>query len=134
MTAVATTTQVADLTRAVAGDRAGVRQILQPNSDPHEYEPRPSDVKQVAGADVVLRSGGDLDSWLDGVLRNAGSDARIVTLIDAMTALSKEMGMMVVAEGVETAEERDVIAEIGCDLMQGYLFARPSKGFNSVVW
>jgi ABC-type Zn uptake system ZnuABC Zn-binding protein ZnuA len=62
-----------------------VRQILRPNSDPHEYEPRPSDVKEVAGADVVLRSGGDIDAWLDGVVRNAGSGARIVALIDAMT-------------------------------------------------
>jgi zinc/manganese transport system substrate-binding protein len=83
-TAVATTSQVGDLTRAVAGDRANVRQILQPNSDPHEYEPRPSDVKAVSRADVVLRSGGDLDEWLDGVLQNAGSDAQVVTLIDAM--------------------------------------------------
>jgi ABC-type Zn uptake system ZnuABC Zn-binding protein ZnuA len=83
-TVVATTSQVADFARAVAGDRAGVRQILQPNSDPHEYEPRPSDVEAVAGAAVVLRSGGDLDGWLDGVLQNAGSDARVVTLIDAL--------------------------------------------------
>ncbi len=84
-TVVATTTQVGDLARAVAGDRAAVRQILRPNSDPHEYEPRPSDVRSVAGASVVLRSGGDLDAWLDGVLRNAGSDARTVTLLDAVT-------------------------------------------------
>jgi ABC-type Zn uptake system ZnuABC Zn-binding protein ZnuA len=83
-TAVATTSQVGDLARAVAGDRAGVRQILQPKSDPHEYEPRPSDVRAVAAADVVLRSGGDLDEWLDGVLENAGSDAKVVTLLDAM--------------------------------------------------
>jgi ABC-type Zn uptake system ZnuABC Zn-binding protein ZnuA len=84
-TAVATTTQVADLARSVAGDRARVRRLLQPNSDPHEYEPRPSDVKAVAGAAVVLRSGGDLDAWLDGLLRNAGADATTVTLIDAVT-------------------------------------------------
>lgn len=81
---VATTTQIGDLARAVAGDRAVVRQLLQPNSDPHEYEPRPSDVKAVTGADVVLRSGGDLDEWLDEVLQNAGSGAERVTLIDAM--------------------------------------------------
>ncbi|HWC27933.1 MAG TPA: metal ABC transporter substrate-binding protein [Solirubrobacteraceae bacterium] len=80
---VATTTQVADLARAVAGRRATVRQILQPSSDPHDYEPRPSDVAAVAGADIVLRSGGDVDEWLDGVLRNAGSDAGTVTLLDA---------------------------------------------------
>ncbi|MEA2221878.1 MAG: hypothetical protein QOH83_254 [Solirubrobacteraceae bacterium] len=81
--AVATTTQVADLARAVAGKRSTIRQILQPNSDPHAYEPRPSDVKAAAGVGVVLRSGGDLDAWLDDVLRNAGSDAHVVTLIGA---------------------------------------------------
>jgi ABC-type Zn uptake system ZnuABC Zn-binding protein ZnuA len=81
---VATTTQVGDLARAVAGGRASVTQILTPNSDPHEYEPRPSDVKAVAGAAVVIRSGGDVDGWLGDVLDNAGSDARTVTLLDDM--------------------------------------------------
>src|SRR4051812_7925679 len=79
---VATTTQAGDLTRAVAGDRAEVRQILHPNSDPHEYEPRPSDVKALVGAAVVVRSGADLDGWLGGVLENAGSKARTLTLLD----------------------------------------------------
>jgi zinc/manganese transport system substrate-binding protein len=81
---VATTTQVGDLAREVAGKRAAVTQILKPNSDPHEYEPRPSDVKAVTGAAVVLRSGGDLDEWLAGVLDNAGNDAHVVSLIAAM--------------------------------------------------
>lgn len=81
---VATTTQVADLARAVAGERAEVRQILSANSDPHAYEPRPSDVQAMTGAAVVLRSGGDLDDWLDGVLENAGSDVEAVTLIDSV--------------------------------------------------
>ncbi|HUR84628.1 MAG TPA: metal ABC transporter substrate-binding protein [Solirubrobacteraceae bacterium] len=81
---VATTTQVGDLARAVAGDRAEVRQILSANSDPHAYEPRPSDVEAVTGADIVLRSGGDLDDWLEGVLDNAGSGAKTVTLLDSV--------------------------------------------------
>ena len=85
-TVVATTTQVGDLARAVAGDRAAVRQILRPNSDPHDYEPRPSDVQAVAGAAVVLRSGGELDDWLGEVLDNAGSQAKATTLIDAVRA------------------------------------------------
>jgi ABC-type Zn uptake system ZnuABC Zn-binding protein ZnuA len=82
--AVATTTQVGDFVREVAGRRATVRQILNANSDPHAYEPRPSDVKAVTGAKVVVRSGGDLDDWLTGVLQNAGSDAHAVNLIDAV--------------------------------------------------
>ena len=83
-TIVATTTQLGDLARAVAGDRAGVRQVLEPGSDPHAYEPRPSDVKAVAGAKVVVRSGGDLDAWLGDVLRNAGSGARTLTILDGV--------------------------------------------------
>jgi EAL domain-containing protein (putative c-di-GMP-specific phosphodiesterase class I) len=35
--------------------------------------------------------------------------------------------MQVITEGVETQGERDAIAGTGCDLMQGYLFARPSR-------
>ncbi|MEY2443030.1 MAG: hypothetical protein QOJ46_2456 [bacterium] len=83
-TVVATTTQLGDLARAVAGSRAGVRQILEPSSDPHAYEPRPSDVRAVSGAKVVLRSGGDLDAWLGDVLRNAGSHARTTTILDGL--------------------------------------------------
>ncbi len=82
--AVATTTQVADLVRNVAGQRASVDSILRPNSDPHDYEPRPSDAAAVAKADVVFRSGGDLDGWLDDVLDSAGGDAERVTLIDSV--------------------------------------------------
>ncbi len=82
----ATTTQLADLARAVAGARAGVQQILEPSSDPHAYEPRPSDVKAVGSASVVVRSGGDVDAWLGDVLRNAGSDARAATILDDLPA------------------------------------------------
>jgi zinc/manganese transport system substrate-binding protein len=64
VTVVATTTQVGDFVRNVGGGRVDVHQILQPNSDPHEYEPRPSDVKSVAGAALAVRSGGDVDDWL----------------------------------------------------------------------
>jgi ABC-type Zn uptake system ZnuABC Zn-binding protein ZnuA len=79
----ATTTQVADLARNVAGERAEVTGILAPNSDPHEYEPKPSDAEAVAGADLILQSGGDLDLWLDQVVESAGTDAPVVSLIDS---------------------------------------------------
>lgn len=85
-TIAVTTTQLGDLARAVAGDRATVEQILKPGSDPHAYEPRPSDLRAVAAAGVVARSGGDVDDWLGDVLRGAGSDASTVTILDGLRA------------------------------------------------
>jgi ABC-type Zn uptake system ZnuABC Zn-binding protein ZnuA/ABC-type Mn2+/Zn2+ transport system permease subunit len=75
---VATTTQLADFARAVGGDRIDLTQLLRPNTDPHEYEPRPRDVQDVATADVVLRSGGEIDAWLDDVVEQAGGSATVV--------------------------------------------------------
>ena len=79
-TVVATTTQGADLARQVAGGRAHVSSLLKPNSDPHGYEPRAGDVKALARADLVVRSGGEIDDWLEEAERGAGSDAPVVTL------------------------------------------------------
>jgi len=44
--------------------------------------------------------------------------------------LCREMKMLVVAEGVETTAERDVLSDLGCDLFQGFLFARPASAFD----
>ena len=79
-TVVATTTQAADMARAVAGDRAEVGSLLKPNSDPHGYEPRAGDVKAIADADLVVRSGGEVDEWLQEAQRGAGSEAPVLTL------------------------------------------------------
>jgi zinc/manganese transport system substrate-binding protein len=83
----ATTTQVADLVRAVGGRAVDVHQILQPNSDPHEYEVRPGDVKAIAESRLVFASGGDVDAWLADATRAAGAPGRVVRLIDHVRTL-----------------------------------------------
>lgn len=50
-------------------------------------------------------------------------------LIRSMFELCVDLGIDMVAEGVETLEERDCLVALGCDLLQGYLFARPEFGF-----
>jgi zinc/manganese transport system substrate-binding protein len=77
---VATTTQIGDWVRQVGGNAVAVDQILQPNTDPHEYEPRPSDVSGAAEAKLVFANGDNLDSWVDQVVSDSGSDAQIVDL------------------------------------------------------
>jgi zinc/manganese transport system substrate-binding protein len=77
---VATTTQIGDWVHEVGGDAVSLHQILQPNTDPHEYEPRPSDVEATAGAKLVFVNGDNLDKWMGQVVSDSGSDAKIVDL------------------------------------------------------
>jgi len=70
---VVTTTQLGDVVRNVAGDAAEIHQLLQANSDPHEYEPRPADIEATAGAKVVFESGSGLDHWMEEVVKETGA-------------------------------------------------------------
>ena len=75
---VATTTQLGDIVRNVGGDGVDVTQILKPNSDPHDYEPRPRDVQDTAGAKLVFASGDGLDAWIGDVVSQSGGDPTVV--------------------------------------------------------
>jgi EAL domain-containing protein (putative c-di-GMP-specific phosphodiesterase class I) len=55
-------------------------------------------------------------------------------VVRSMVSLCRDMGMLVVAEGVETKAECDVLVGLGCDLLQGYLFAKPGRPFPSISW
>jgi EAL domain-containing protein (putative c-di-GMP-specific phosphodiesterase class I) len=50
-------------------------------------------------------------------------------LIGSLASVCREMNMRVVAEGVELREEYAIVRQAGCDLVQGYLFARPGRPF-----
>ena len=89
---VATTTQAANLARVASGEGFAVHRILAPNTDPHDYEPRPDDVEALASADVILRSGGDLDDWVREAADDAGSDARTVDLSAGLPHLRRSGG------------------------------------------
>jgi zinc/manganese transport system substrate-binding protein len=104
LTVVATTTQVADFVGKVGGDRVDVHGILGTNADPHDYEPRPSDVGAVAEAPLVFKSGGDIDGWLDELIENAGGDPKVVSMIDSVRTIE---GADSHGEGEDADEEID---------------------------
>jgi len=68
------------------------------------------------------------------LVRGVERDGTKQKLIQAMTALCGQLGMLVIIEGVETVAERDMVVGLGGDLLQGYLFAQPSPTFPSVAW
>ena len=48
-------------------------------------------------------------------------------LVASIASVSQDLGIAVVAEGIETPGERNVVVDLGCDLMQGFLFRRPEE-------
>jgi len=63
---------------------------------------------------------------IDGsFVREAGSRPENVAIIQSIVQLAKSFRMSVTAEGVETAEDFERMRELGCDIIQGYLFGRP---------
>lgn len=68
--------------------------------------------------------------FVDGIATAEG-DAAIVR---SVLALGRELDMIVIAEGVETEDQRRVLAAMGCELFQGYLFARPAFAAPAPEW
>lgn len=77
---VATTTVLGDLAREIGGDAVSVSQLLQPNSDPHDYEPRPDDVVATSKASLVLESGDGLDHWIEDVVEQSAGNPTLLDL------------------------------------------------------
>jgi EAL domain-containing protein (putative c-di-GMP-specific phosphodiesterase class I) len=49
------------------------------------------------------------------------------TIVQTIIAMGHTFGLEVIAEGVETAEQCEILKKMGCDNYQGYLFSRPQK-------
>jgi EAL domain-containing protein (putative c-di-GMP-specific phosphodiesterase class I) len=58
-------------------------------------------------------------------VRDTPHDADDVAIVSGVVALAHSLRLGVVAEGVETAEQHEFLASIGCETCQGYLFSRP---------
>jgi EAL domain-containing protein (putative c-di-GMP-specific phosphodiesterase class I) len=60
-----------------------------------------------------------------GLVRGLDADRVRRTIVRSIARLSEELGIQVVAEGIETREEAEALADCGITLLQGYLFSRP---------
>jgi EAL domain-containing protein (putative c-di-GMP-specific phosphodiesterase class I)/CheY-like chemotaxis protein len=64
------------------------------------------------------------------LVRGVDQDPKRQSILRSMKALCDDLSMLVVAEGVETREERATLELLGYNLFQGYLFAKPTRGFE----
>jgi len=63
-----------------------------------------------------------------GFVADIRSDHTTATIATAVTNLAHDLGMSVTAEGVETVQQHNDVIGIGCELAQGFLYARPMTG------
>ena len=67
-------------------------------------------------------------------VRNLSAGSTDLALCKAIIVMAHALGMQVIAEGVETAQQRDLLASVGCDFVQGYLYARPMPAADFEVF
>lgn len=80
---VATIFPYYDYVRNVAGERADITLLLSPGSEPHSYEPSPSDIVAIENCDIFIYNGGESDEWVEGVLESLqNKDMKIMKMMD----------------------------------------------------
>ena len=58
-------------------------------------------------------------------VENLSKDSEDMVLCETIILMAHKLGLMVIAEGIETTEQRDLLLSVGCDYGQGYLFSKP---------
>ena len=106
--------------------------------DPHEIKQRLAELQKY-GFEIMMDDFGSGYSSLNTLrelsfnylkvdrmlLASIEQDDRSKAVFTAIIKMASSIHIPVIAEGVETEEQRAFLAEIGCDYIQGYLFARP---------
>lgn len=78
LSVVASTTQIADFTRAVVGTEGTVSQLVQPNRSAHSFDPTASDLAALRKADVLVMNGLSLEPWLGDAVAASGFEGSTI--------------------------------------------------------
>ena len=81
--------------------------------------------------DDLVRPKGSLEARTDDA---AEVDHRRLTIVEAIVEMAHALDYRVVAEGIETETQRDLLRELGCEFGQGYLFAKPLGASEVTNW
>jgi ABC-type Zn uptake system ZnuABC Zn-binding protein ZnuA len=121
---VASTTFLADIAQNVAGDRFAIETLVPLGTDPHAFEPTPSDLKMVAGADLVIVNGAGLEGTLLTTLKSAVGDTPIVDASAGLPTRTPQSGEPELASG-----EKDPHFWLDPELVKTYV-ANIEKAFS----
>jgi manganese/iron transport system substrate-binding protein len=89
---VATSTIIADLTQEIGGDEIELKGILKPGTDPHVYEPVPTDSRFLEEAKLILYNGFNLEPGIIKMMNSVGGNARKVAVGEVVKPLQLDKG------------------------------------------
>ena len=80
-----------DFTRSIAGDKADIKILLSPGSEPHSYDPSPSDIVAIENCDIFIYNGGESDEWVESVLDSIeNKNMKIMRMMDYVDLLYEQ--------------------------------------------
>ncbi|MDI9491200.1 MAG: metal ABC transporter substrate-binding protein [Saccharofermentanales bacterium] len=92
-----------DFTKQIAGEKVDLKMLLKPGAESHSYEPTPQDIKLIQASDLFIYTGGENDTWIEGIINSMGSDApQTMRLIDLVDTVEEE-----IIEGMEHDHDHD---------------------------
>ncbi len=89
---VASFSIIGDLAAQVGGDLIDLKVLVGPNGDTHVYEPKPSDARALAQAEVVLTNGLQFEGFLDRLVEASGTTASVTVLSDGARIVQDPAG------------------------------------------
>lgn len=79
-----------DMIHNIGGDHITVTSIVPVGGDPHLYEPKPSDATLIKNADIILVNGLTFEGWINDVIDNSGTTAKVITITDGANILESD--------------------------------------------
>jgi zinc/manganese transport system substrate-binding protein len=89
---VATFSILADMVRQIGGNAVEVTSLVPVDGDAHEYQPRPSDLRSLTGAALLVRNGLGLEGWMDRLAGAAGYQGPVVVASEGVAPRRMEEG------------------------------------------
>jgi len=88
---VSTASIFADMAENIAGDRIKIETIVPIGGDPHLHDPIPRDAQLVNAADLILMNGLTFEGWLNELIENAGTNAKVALITEGVNAIESDV-------------------------------------------
>lgn len=88
---VVTASMIADMAEVLSGGLVDVEMIVPIGGDPHLYEPTPSDPVLINSADLILKNGLTFEGWLNELIENSGTKAKVVTVTENIQPIESKI-------------------------------------------